>query len=249
MDRRAMDGVDAIIHLAGAGVAEKRWTTSRKKELFDSRVRSTEMLRMELARGHHQVKAFISASAVGYYGAGDGVKVFFEEDPPGTDFLAQLTKNWEEAAGKIRTPEIRVVNLRIGIALSSKGGALPSLARPVRLGFGSALGDGRQFLSWVHIDDLCEAFIRIVEDETLSGSYNVAGTQPVTNLEMTQAIAKVLKKALWAPRVPAFILRLLLGEMAFVVLTGSKVSSEKLLRIGFQFRWTNLDDALRDLLR
>jgi uncharacterized protein (TIGR01777 family) len=247
MDRRAMGSVDAIIHLAGAGIADKRWTTARKKEIIDSRVQSTGLLHDVLKEGNHQVKSFVSASAIGYYGSGDSHSVFTEASPAGADFLARVTKQWEEASDKISLLGIRVVKLRTGIVLSEKGGVLKSMATPIKLGLGAALGDGKQYLSWIHLDDLCGIFIKAVKDESMQGAYNAVATQPVTNLEMTRAIAKTLNRPLWLPAVPGFVLKLLLGEMAELVTTGSKVSSEKIRKAGFAFQFTELKRALSDL--
>lgn len=247
IDTRAIDSVDAIIHLAGAGIADKRWTTARKKEILDSRVQSTGLLHDVLRKGNHQVKAFVSASAIGYYGSGDENELFTEASPAGIDFLAQVTKQWEEASEKINSLDIRVVKLRIGIVLSEKGGALKSMATPVKLGLGAVLGTGMQYLSWIHLDDLCAAFMKAVEDNSMRGVYNAVAIQPATNRELTRAIAKILKRPLWLPALPAFVLKLMLGEMAALVTTGSKVSSEKIQKAGLRFTFTELESALRDL--
>jgi uncharacterized protein (TIGR01777 family) len=247
MDRRALDSVDAIVHLAGAGIADQRWTTVRKKEIIDSRVQSTALLYDVLNEGNHQVKSFVAASAIGYYGFGDDHAVFTEASPAGVDFLAQVTKQWEEASDKINLLGIRVIKLRIGIVLSEKGGALKSMATPIRLGLGAALGTGKQYLSWIHLDDLCGAFIKALDDASMQDVYNAVATQPVTNLEMTGAIAKILNKPLWLPAVPGFVLKLMLGEMAAAVTTGSQVSSEKIRKAGFTFQFTELEKALSDL--
>ena len=212
MDMRAMDSVHAIIHLAGAGIADQRWTTARKKEILDSRVQSIGLLYDVLKKGNYQVKSFVSASAIGYYGFGDENQVFTETSPAGVDFLAQVTKQWEEASEKINSLDIRVVKLRIGIVLSEKGGVLKSMATPVKLGLGAALGNGKQYLSCIHLDDLCGAFIKAVEDKSMRGVYNAVAIQPVTNLELTRAIAKTLKKALVAARGARFCVEAYVGR-------------------------------------
>jgi len=247
MDIRAIDSVDTIIHLAGAGIADKRWTRARKKEILDSRVQSIGLLYEVLRKGNHKVKAFVSASAIGYYGPGGENELFTEASPAGIDFLAQVTRQWEEASEIINSLGIRVVKLRIGIVLSEKGGALKSLATPVRLGLGAALGNGKQYMSWIHLDDLCGVFIKAVDDSSMQGVYNAVGTQPVTNLEMTRAIARILNRPLWLPGVPGLMLKLMLGEMAEMVITGSKVSSGKIQKAGYTFQFTELESALRDL--
>ncbi len=248
IDSKALDDVDTIIHLAGAGVADKRWTASRKKEILESRTKSTALLLETLRKEKHSVSTVISASAIGYYGFGLSDGVFTEESKPGLDFLAQVTKQWEEEVDQIGSIGIRVVKLRIGIVLSEKGGALTEMAKPIRLGVGSALGTGKQYLTWIHLDDLCEMFIKAAEDQLIRGSYNAVGSEWVTNEEMTKAIAKVLKKPLWLPPVPGFVLKIVLGEMADMVLNGSKISSTRIQTTGFKFKFTKLEEALRDLL-
>jgi uncharacterized protein len=247
-DIASLEGVDTIVHLAGAGVADKRWTTARKKEILESRIQSTKLLYQTLRDNSHSVKAVVSASAIGYYGFGLGDEVFTEDSKPGTGFLAEVTKQWEEAVDKLESLGIRVVKIRIGIVLSDKGGALKEMARPVKFGVGAALGSGNQMMSWIHIDDLCELFIKAVTDSSLSGAYNGVAPHPVTNLQMTKEMAKILKKPLWMPPVPAFVLRLLVGELADMVVNGSNVSAEKILETGFRFEYTELETALEHLL-
>ncbi len=249
MDKDAFKGVDTIIHLAGAGVADKRWTTARKKEILDSRIKSTRLLFETLKKEAHQVKSFISASAIGLYGFTTGGEVFTEDSKPGTDFLAQVTRQWEEEVDTLSFLGIRVVKLRIGIVLSDKGGALPAMAKPIRFGVGAPLGTGKQYLSWIHLDDLCAMFLKAAEDETMKGPYNAVGPQWVTNQEMTKSIASVLSMPLWLPPVPAFVMKIIIGEMAVIVVNGSKVSSGKIQDTGFKFQFIELTAALNDLLR
>ena len=248
MDAKALAGVDTIVHLAGAGVADKRWTPTRKKEILDSRVQSTRLLFQILKEEKHYVKNIVSASAIGYYGFGLSDQLFTEERPPATDFLASVTTEWEKEVDAIRELEIRVVKIRIGIVLSNKGGALKEMARPIQFGVGAPLGTGQQVMSWIHIDDLCEMFCKAIQDRSLAGAYNGVAPNPVTNAELTKAIASILKKPLWLPNVPPFVLRLLVGEMADIVVNGSKVSAEKILATRFKFQYWQIDDALRNLL-
>jgi len=248
LDQQALEGVETIIHLAGAGVADKRWTESRKKEILESRTKSSLLLYNTLANTNHTVKTVVSASAIGYYGFGFGEEVFTEVSQPGNDYLAQVVKEWEESVDKISSLNLRVVKLRIGIVLSDKGGALVEMAKPIRLGIGAALGTGKQYLSWIHLDDLCAMFIKAVEDETLQGAYNAASGDWVTNLELTKRIAKVLKRPLLLPNVPGFIMKIIVGEMAVIVVNGSKVSADKIKSTGFKFSYTNLEEALLSLL-
>src|SRR5258708_33984710 len=172
IDKDALQQTDTIIHLAGANVASSRWTEGRKKEILESRVKSTALLFQTLKNNRHTIQTFISASAIGYYGFGEENKIFTEEDNPGNDFLAQVTRQWEEAADRFATLGIRTVKIRTGIVLSKKGGALEKMVKPIKFGIGSPLGSGKQFISWIHIDDLCGIFLKAIEDEKMSGTYN-----------------------------------------------------------------------------
>jgi hypothetical protein len=246
IDQEALTSIDTIVHLAGASVGDKRWTASWKKEILDSRVQSTKILFDSLKKNKNSVKTFISASAIGYYGF-EGDSVFTEDSPPGNDFLAQVTKQWEEEVDKISSLGIRVVKIRIGIVLSEKGGALEKIVQPIKFGVGSPLGSGQQYLSWIHLDDLCHIFIKAIEDETMNGAYN-ASANWATNAEMTRVIAEMLNKPLLLPNAPSFALRIILGEMADIVLNGSKVSSSKIKEAGFSFLFSDLNKALKNLL-
>jgi uncharacterized protein (TIGR01777 family) len=247
IDARCLDGVDTIFHLAGANVAERRWTASRKKEILSSRVDSTQLLAEALKKNTNSVRTFISASAIGYYGFNDPEKIFTEDDPSANDFLAQVTSQWEQAADEIEKLTIRTAIIRIGIVLSSKGGALSAMTMPIRNGIGAVLGSGKQMLSWIHIDDVCRMFVLAVESQNINGAYNAA-TNWCSNEEITHSIGAVLQKKIWLPAVPPFVLKLMLGEMADIVLNGSKVSSEKIVRAGFKFEFTDLQVTLRNLL-
>lgn len=243
-DAEALHGVGTIINLAGAGIADKRWTESRRRELLESRTKSVALLYDALSKYKHEVTTVVSASAIGYYGFGFNDEIFTEQDKPGTDFLATLTQQWEAETDKLQALNIRVVKLRIGIVLSDKGGALPEMAKPVRWFVGSPLGKGTQYLSWIHSDDLCAMFIKAAEDDSLRGAYNAVSGHWVTNTEMTKAIGKKLGRLVWMPNVPGFVLKLMLGEMANLVLLGSKVSADKIKRTGFVFTYTELKQAL-----
>jgi uncharacterized protein (TIGR01777 family) len=247
MEPSALKGITTIINLAGAGVNDKRWSEKRKNEILDSRVNAAALIYKELKMGHHNVTSVISASAVGYYGV-DGEKVFVESDPPAHDFMAEVSRQWEAEIKKIRSLEVRVVKFRFGIVLSDKGGALKEMAKPIKLFAGSPLGSGQQYVSWIHIDDLCEMIIKAIEDEQMDDVYNAVSPHPATNRELTNAIAKILKRPLILPPIPAFALKLILGDMAFYVLNGSKVSPAKIQEAGFKFKFADLDAALRDLL-
>lgn len=248
MDTQALEGVETIIHLAGAGIADKRWTTKRKSEILQSRVQSSALLYNTLLTSVHQVQSVVSASAIGYYGFGLGDKIFTETDRAGNDYLAQVTQQWEQSVDKIATLNIRVAKLRVGIVLSNLGGALVEMAKPIKLYAGAPLGTGKQYLSWIHIDDLCSLFIKAIDDQEVKGACNAVSGDWVTNKEFTRLLAKVLNRPLFLPHVPKIIMKLILGEMAMLVLNGSKVSADKIKEAGFIFDFPNLETALRNLL-
>ncbi|MDX1628442.1 MAG: TIGR01777 family oxidoreductase, partial [Fulvivirga sp.] len=251
MDPAALAGVDTIIHLAGAGIADKRWDKERKKVILQSRTRSTQLLKEQLRQNDHQVKNFVSASAIGYYGYDTGGVVKKEDSRFGDDFLATVTKAWEAEVDEIgkEISGLRVAKLRIGIVLSEQGGALKEMAKPVRYYVGAPLAGGDQFMSWIHIEDLARMFVYAAENEQMSGVYNAVAPNPVTNKELTKATARALGKPLILPPVPGFVLKLMLGEMASMVIGGSKVSSEKIESAGFNFKYTEVQPAIDDLLK
>jgi uncharacterized protein (TIGR01777 family) len=244
-----LQSADGVVHLAGAGIAEARWSNSRKREILESRVNSTRLLYKELRKGKHNVQSFVSASAIGVYNADHKGGLIAEDGPYGSDFLAGVIREWEQEVDQIATLGIRVVKIRIGMVLSEKGGALTEMMKPVNLYAGAPLGSGQQFMSWIHLDDLCNIFIRALEDKLMEGVYNGVAPNAVSNREFTKTLATTLRKPLILPGVPAFVIRLLLGEMADLVLKGAPISPEKLQKAGFRFRFTKLEDALQDLLR
>ena len=244
----ALEDVEAIIHLAGENVAEKAWTEARKKQILESRTLSTRLLAQKLKTQDLRPKAFISASAMGIYGNDTGEALITEGSPFGTDFLAEVTKAWEEETTAISPLGIRTVLMRIGVVLDASGGALEKIAQPIRYGAGAALASGKQWMSWIHVEDVCRMFVYALENEEISGAYNAVGTSPVTNAEFTRQVAKMLKKPLILPNVPTFALKMLLGEMASMVIGGSKIMPERMLKSGFQFNFDTLESALQDLL-
>jgi len=248
MDHQALQGVDAIIHLAGAGIADRRWTSRRKREILDSRVLSTRLLFETLKTVPHKVEAVINASAVGFYGLRADDAVMTEERKPGHDFLADVVQQWEAEADRIVSLGIRVVKIRTGIVLSREGGALKEIMKPVQWGLGAVLGTGEQYMSWIHRDDLCGIFAKAIEDKSIHGAYNAVAPSPITNRTFTYSIARVLRRRILLPSVPAWVLKIMLGEMADMVLLGNKVSNEKVSNAGYAFQYSHLDEALRELL-
>ena len=248
IEEGALKNIDYIIHLAGAGVAEENWTASRKREILESRTHSTKLLVESIKNIPNQIKAFISASAIGYYGMDTG-NVWQKEDSKsqGNGFLAQVVQAWEQEIFK--SEDVRTVAIRIGVVLAPKGGALEKMAQPVRLYAGAALARGIQYISWIHLDDLCEMFIKAIEDENMKGIYNGVAPEPVTNQMLTKAIGKTLGKPILPINVPEFALRLMLGEMADIVIGGNRVSAEKIEKAGFNFQFKDLAIALKDLLK
>lgn len=248
IDAQAIQKADAIIHLAGAGVAEERWTNSRKQEILESRTDSTTLLVKALKDTSHAVKTFISASAIGYYGLDTGSTLINEDSQAGNDFLAEVTKSWERSVEDISDLGIRTTKLRIGVVLSEKGGALPKIMQPVKFGAGAALGSGKQYMSWIHIKDLARMFLFVLQQDKMEGIYNAVGPNPLNNAEITQAIAKTLGRPLFLPNVPEFALKLMMGEMAGIVTGGNRVSSQKIEKAGFDFQFAEISPALKDLI-
>jgi len=242
IDENCIDGVDVIVHLAGAGIADKPWTDKRKKELVDSRTKSIGLIYNLLKHKEHQVSSVISASAIGYYGD-SGDELITEGSPPANDFLAKCCTAWEGAVDKAKLMGLRTVKFRTGVVLGS-GGALAKMALPVKLWLGSPLGTGKQWVSWIHWQDVVDMYLFSIQNENIAGVYNMAAPNPITNKQLIQAIAKQLHKPLWLPNVPAFFLKLLLGEMSAIVLGGTKVSPRKIEEAGFKFTYPFIEAAL-----
>ena len=246
IDLNCLTDVDTIIHLAGASVAEKKWTKARKKEIIDSRVQSTQLLYKSLKEHPNNVQNFISASAVGYYGdCGD--EILTEECPNGFGFLAECCQLWENAVDEMKHLDLRVAKIRIGFVLGKSEGALPALEKPIRFFVGAPLGSGKQWIPWIHLHDLVNIFIAAIETPLMMGAYNASAPYPVTNETLTKAVAKQIHRPVWPIKVPEKILELLLGEMSVVVAMSNNTSVQKLLGTGFQFDFVRLEDALDDI--
>jgi uncharacterized protein (TIGR01777 family) len=249
MDIRALEGLDAIIHLAGAGIAEKRWTESRKEELIQSRVQSSQTLYQALKQHPHQVHTLISASGIGYYGADTGERLCEESAEPGQDFIASCTQAWEGSLKGVEGLGIRVVKFRIGLVMGNGGGIFPVLQKPIRWFVGANIGTGKQWQSWIHLKDLIGMFQWALQEKTMQGVYNAVAPEPLRQSELNQQLARAMHRPLFLPAVPAFALRLVLGEMAVLVTGGNLVSSDRIQKeAGFSFRFVRFSEALKDLI-
>lgn len=246
IEEGAIDTADYIVHLAGAGVADKRWTEERKKEIIDSRIDTANLLYEYLQKTPHKVKAFIGSSGISYYGD-SGKEIKTESASKGTGFLSDVTEVWERSTFQMKKLKLRTVAIRTGLVLSQKDGVLTKLALPVKFGIGNYFGDGQHIYSWIHIDDLCNIYIKAIEDESMQGVYNGVAPNPVTNKDFVLTIAKALGRPKISIPVPEFALRLALGEMADAVMEGIRVSSEKIEGQGFVFEHPKLLAALKDI--
>lgn len=247
LDFSLVENCAYIIHLSGAGIVDKPWTEARKKVLINSRVKTGKLLAKAIQASKRKPKAVVSASAIGYYGIETSDHIYKESDHPGNDFLAQTCIQWEDSMEEIHSTEIPLSKVRIGLVLSSQGGALKELVKPIKFGLGAALGSGKQWMPWIHIDDLCELFIYCLENK-LEGVYNGVAPNQVSNTTFTKTTAKVLNRPVFLPNVPAFFMKMILGSRAQLVLEGSRISVEKLKDIGFTHSYTDLENALKDLL-
>jgi uncharacterized protein (TIGR01777 family) len=243
----ALEGFDAVVHLAGESIASGRWTAAKKERIRDSRVKGTRLLAETLVRLTRPPRAFVSASAIGYYGP-RGDEVLDEASPPGTSFLADVCREWERATEPAAQSGIRVVNLRFGVVLSPDGGALRQMLTPFKLGLGGVLGSGKQYMSWIALDDAIATAKFALTTDTLRGPVNVVAPRPVTNYEFTKTLGRVLGRPIIVP-MPAFLARLAFGEMADeLLLSGQRVMPKRLNEAGYSFRFPELESALRSML-
>lgn len=240
--------IDAIVNLAGASIAARRWTERRKRLLLGSRLAVTDALVGLVARLDAKPRTWINASAVGYYGVRNDGTALHEKALPQPIFQSELCRRWEHAAARAAEHGVKVAALRIGIVLGAGGGALPALARPVRLGLGMRLGSGAQWVSWIHVDDLLELVLFVLDQETLGGPLNAAAPGAVTHAELMAAIARTLGRRLLPIAAPAWLLRALLGELAQLFVGGQRVFPERATALGFAFRYPTIDAALADAL-
>ena len=252
IDSKAITRADYIINLAGAGVMEKKWTEKYKKEIIESRTGSSKLIIKSLKENTNNVKAVISASAIGWYG--DDAKsikdrnAFIETDPADENFLGETCSLWEESIEPVTKLNKRLVKFRTGIVLSNEGGAFPEFRKSLNFGIAAILGGGKQMISWIHIDDLCRMFIQAIENEKLSGSYNAVAPSPVNNKTLILKLAKLIRGQFYIPvHVPQFLLKLILGERSIEILKSVTVRCEKIKATGFTFLYPTIDAALKDL--
>lgn len=246
IDLDCFNKVDAIINLAGATIA-KRWTKSYKQKIINSRIQSLKTLHKAIqSLPEHNIKTLVSASAIGVYPS-SLTEFYSENDEADNSFLAQVVQQWEKAAYSFKQFSMSVCMLRIGLVLDKNQGGLPALVKPVKYYVGAPLGSGKQWQSWIHINDIARLFLFAVTNN-LNGVYNAVAANPVTQKQLVKTVAKQLKKPLWLPNIPSVFLRLLLGEMAYVILASHKVSNKKIIEAGFNFNYNTVDKALADIL-
>ena len=248
IDIAALQEADYIVHLAGAGVMDKKWTAAYKKEIISSRVDSAQLIVNSLQHNTNKVKKVISASAIGWYKPGENLHT--EEEPSDDNFLGNTCRLWEASMDPVTTLNKGLVKIRIGIVLSKEGGALKEFITPLKLGVAAILGNGKQMISWVHIDDLCRLFLFAIENDELNGVYNAVAPEPVTNKTLTLTLAKTMKRLFYIPvHVPVFVLKLMLGDRSIEILKSASVSCKKIIAAGFTFQFEKIESALKDLCK
>ncbi|MCM4158063.1 TIGR01777 family oxidoreductase [Gramella sp. AN32] len=246
-DMKCLEGVTTIVHLAGSSIAEP-WSRENKKKIIESRTETAAFLQEKLEKTTHTVQNFVSASAIGVYPSSYN-KLYHEDDEEvADDFLGEVVEKWEAAADNFEKEGLDVAKIRVGLVLAKDGGMLSQVKKPVKLNLGAPLGNGKQWQSWIHISDLACIFLFAIKKE-LSGVYNAVSPNPVTNRELTMEIAKQLNKSIWLPNVPGFVLKVILGEMATIVLSSQLVSSKKIASAGYNFEYVNMPNALSNLLK
>jgi uncharacterized protein (TIGR01777 family) len=244
-DKDAFNDGDIIIHLAGANIGEKRWSAKRKKEITDSRKNTAALLYSATVASGIYPSAFITSSATGIYGSLISQNIFQETDPPAHDFLGETCQAWEDAAAPFEAAGIRVVKIRTSVVLAPHGSALSKLMLPAAAGLIIRFGPGNQYFPWIHIEDLCSVYIKAISDRGMSGAYNAAAPEHITHETLMREIARQKRLPVFLPYIPAWLTRLILGEMSVVLTTGSRVSSELLLNEGFRYRYPDIRSALR----
>ncbi|MBA2611292.1 MAG: TIGR01777 family protein [Bacteroidetes bacterium] len=247
IDENAFEGVESVIHLAGAGIADNRWTTAYKKEIIDSRVKSSELLFNYISKNKFPIKTLVGSSAMGYYGATQSEKIFTETDGPGNDFLAETCVLWEKSYQPFIDAGIRTSIIRTGVVISKTGGAYVKMAPAFKLGFGAGLASGKQAFQWIHINDIASIFQYALLNTTINGIYNGVGSELIDNKNFSKQLAKSLHKPFFAPNLPGFLLKIFMGESAVIITEGVKISNKKIKDSGFKFEFETAEAALKDL--
>lgn len=248
IDNTCFEGVTDIIHLAGAGIAEKPWTTKRKKEIVKSRVLTARLIFERLKELNHTLNSFISASGVGYYGAITNNKTYKETDSSHPDFISDCCVQWENAVDQF-SEITRTTKMRLGIILDKNDGAVAKIAGIIKKNIGAPIGSGKQFMPWIHLDDAVGLFLHALKNKSISGTYNAVASEHTNNKFFTETLAEKLNKKLRLPNVPSFILKLIYGELADILLEGVKVDNEKIITSGYSFKHNKLSEALEDIYR
>jgi len=248
IDELAFKNLDCIIHLAGAGIAEKRWTKQRKDEILSSRVDTAQFLFQKIKELNVPLKSFISSSAIGWYGVETTDEIYIEEAKVSSHFLGQLCERWEQAADAFESLGCKVSKVRTGVVFSKYGGALAKITKPIIWGQGAPLGSGMQYMPWIHMDDLCEIYLQLAEGTIPIGVYNGVAPDHITNGSLTQLLALSLGKSLWMPNIPSWALYMLFGKMSSMLLNGSRVSSNKLIDNGFEFKYPTTTGAVASII-
>ena len=246
IDENCFKDVTHIVHLAGAGIAEKAWTKKRKKIIVKSRVLTSRLLHSKISTLKLNISAFISASAVGIYGAQVSDKIFTEEDQAFEDFMGNCCKQWENAVDQFKSTT-RTVKFRLGVILDENHGALPRIANMVKNSLGSPLGNGKQYMPWIHIEDAVNLFFEAILKKSISGTFNAVSGDFIDNRNLIMKIGEELNKKIWLPNIPSFVLKFLYGEMSDTILKGVKVSNKKIKDTGFKFKYEKIEDALREI--
>lgn len=249
IDEDAILNADYIVHLAGENIAEKKWTAKRKEEIRDSRVHSAQLIYSVLKKHNKRLEAFVSASGIGFYGSVNGEGICTENTLPANDFIGTVCQEWEKAADLMAGLGIRTVKIRTGLVLGKNEGIVKKLAPIFKRGFGSALGSGKQYMPWIHICDLCSIYIEAIENKNMTGAYNATINDSTTNFTFSKTLANSLGPPMWLPNVPSFLIKAGMGEMSSIVLTGRRVSSDKIRKLGFRFQYKGLKKALKDCLK
>lgn len=249
IDKNAFQGVSCIVHLAGANILKKAWTKNYRKRIADSRIQTAQLLFEYVKKLAIPLQSFVSASATGYYGTFTSPQIITEKAPCGHDFLAKVCVDWEAKAQQFQEIGIRSVCMRTGIVLSKNGGALPPLQKTIQLGIGTPLGSGKQYMPWIHIADLVAIYMKAIQENTMHGAYNATASEALTNEELVTQLAHHLKKPLWLPSLPEFVLKALMGQRANLLLKGSRMANKRILKANFSFQFPQFAQALEDILQ